>query len=229
MVSNVKSTISDIKTFVEILFNLRNELVFKLPNLLHPSVPISNSENDNIVIFQNSQHEIKQFDQYQLCIKLGIIEDATDIAGNRGYYLTNEGVRLNYALINYALDFLENKNYKLMYTPHFIDKKYMKNICQLTEFEETLYQIDKSDNYLIATSEQSLTAYFSGKKFIDTPVKICGISTCYRKEAKESAMWLRIMLRTNEGELKEQLEKLCGEAIELKKIFSAIINKSGDS
>lgn len=63
---------------------------------------------------------------------------------------------------------------------------------------------------------------FSKKDFIYR-VKIC------RKEAKESAMWLRIMLRTNEGELKEQLEKLCGEAIELKKIFSAIINKSGDS
>ena len=63
---------------------------------------------------------------------------------------------------------------------------------------------------------------FSKKDFIYR-VKIC------RKEAKESAMWLRIMLRTNEGELKEQLEKLCGEAIELKKIFSAIINTSGDS
>lgn len=53
--------------------------------------------------------------------------------------------------------------------------------------------------------------------------KIC------RKEAKESAMWLRILLRTNEGELKEQLKKLHNEAVELKKIFSSIINKSSAS
>ena len=40
-------------------------------------------------------------------------------------------------------------------------------------------------------------------------------------------MWLRILLRTNTGDSVEELKRLCDEAIELKKIFSAIINKSG--
>lgn len=52
-------------------------------------------------------------------------------------------------------------------------------------------------------------------------IKIC------RKEAKETALWFRIMRKTNTPEYTEQIEKFYNEAIELKKIFSAIINKSG--
>jgi seryl-tRNA synthetase len=179
----LKTIINKKEISVPKLFEERNDLVFKIPNLLHESVPVFKSEQNNVVLFDNCNRESKRYDQYELCQKLGIIEDGSDIAGNRGYFLTNEGVRLNYALINYALEFLENKKYKLMYTPHFIEKKHMKNICQLSEFEETLYEIKGSDHYLIATSEQPMTTYFTKTKLNELPVMLCGISTCYRKEA----------------------------------------------
>jgi seryl-tRNA synthetase len=86
-------------------------------------------------------------------------------------------------LINYALDFLEQKSYKLMYTPHFMKHEKISQVCQLSEFEETLYKIQDSDLYLIATSEQPMTAYFADKQVSNLPIKMCGISTCYRKEA----------------------------------------------
>jgi four helix bundle protein len=53
-------------------------------------------------------------------------------------------------------------------------------------------------------------------------MKIC------RKEAKETAMWFRVMHKTNEPKDIKQIEAFCSEATELKKIFSAIINKSGE-
>lgn len=206
------------------LFDDRNKLVAVIPNLLHPSVPIFMSEENNTVLFNNSLCETKKFDQYELCKKLGIIEDASDISGNRGYFLTNEGVRLNYALINYALDFLEKKGYKLMYTPHFVEKKHMKNICQLSEFDETLYELKDSDHYLIATSEQPMTTYFSKTKLNKLPVMLCGISTCYRKETGSHGKDTLGIFRVHQF---EKIEQFCvSSADESWELMEKMINNS---
>ena len=191
------------------LFKTRNNLVSNIPNILHPNVPISESEENNIILFCNSSQQTKKFDQYELCCKLQIVEDGSDISGNRGYFLVKEGVRLNYALLNYALDFLEQKKYKLMTTPHFIAEKHIKNICQLADFADTLYSVceskdDYAQNYLIATSEQPITAYFTQKKLMDLPIKIGGISSCYRREAGRSGKDTLGIFRVHQFEKVEQ-------------------------
>lgn len=203
----VKSQTSVQKKVVDELFNKRNDLVYKVPNLLHDSVYVSKDEASNIILFNNKKDrstEFKMLGQYELCMKLGIIEDGSDIAGNRGYFLVNEGVRLNYALLNYALDFLESKDYKLMYTPHFVTKDKMKNICQLSEFNDTLYEVKDQDLFLIATSEQPLTAYFTDKRLKDLPEKLCGISTCYRKETGSHGKDTNGIFRVHQFEKVEQ-------------------------
>lgn len=189
------------------LFVVRNEYVFKLPNLLDDRVIISNNEEYNpclkTYIHDSTQTQNLPFDQYQLCLKLGIIEDASMIAGNRGYFLTGAGVRLNYALINYALDFVSKKGYKLMYTPHFMNKSNMSNVCQLSEFEESLYEL-KDDKFLIATSEQPLTSYFENKTVTGLPLKLAGMSTCYRKEAASHGKDTLGIFRVHQFEKVEQ-------------------------
>lgn len=190
------------------LFCQRNELVKKLPNLLNKSVPIFESEDNNQIIKVHNSfdttHDTGLFDQYELCTKLKIIEDAGEIAGNRGYFLVNEGVRLNYALLNYALDFLEQKGYKLMCAPHFMKKEKIEQVCQLSEFEETLYKIEDSDLFLIATSEQPMTSYFSNKHIDQLPIKMCGISSCYRKEAGKHGKDTLGIFRVHQFEKVEQ-------------------------
>lgn len=204
-----------LETKEKILLKSRNSFVNKLPNLLHESVPIFESEQDNKIIklynspsnseFNKNGSE-KLLNQYELCCKLNIIEDASMIAGNRGYFLVNEGVRLNYALINYALDFLEQKSYKLMYTPHFMKKEKIQQVCQLSEFEETLYKLEDSDLFLIATSEQPITTYFESKKLDNLPVKICGVSSCYRKEAGKHGADTLGIFRVHQF---EKIEQFC--------------------
>jgi len=204
---HTKLCITAQQKIVDELFDERNQMVFKVPNLLHDVVPISKDEINNVVLFNNKVDECSKFKllgQYELCLRLGIIEDGTDIAGNRGYFLVNEGVRLNYALINYALDFLQEKGYKLMYTPHFVKKDKMKNICQLSEFNETLYELKDEDLFLIATSEQPLTSYFTNRKLKILPEKLCGISTCYRKEAGKHGKDTNGIFRVHQFEKVEQ-------------------------
>jgi seryl-tRNA synthetase len=62
------------------------------------------------------------------------------IAGHRGYFLTNDGIDLNQALISYGLDFLRKKGYKKVMPPFFMNKDQMAKTAQLDEFDEALYK-----------------------------------------------------------------------------------------
>jgi len=103
--------------------------------------------------------------------------------------LTNDGVDLNLALITYGLNFLRTKNYKKIQTPYFMKKDVMARTAQLSQFDEELYKVvgDGDDKYLIATSEQPISAFHANEWFDrpaeDLPLKYAGFSTCFRKEA----------------------------------------------
>ncbi|KNC98609.1 serine-tRNA ligase [Spizellomyces punctatus DAOM BR117] len=120
----------------------------------------------------------------------------TNVAGHRGYFLTGPGVDLNLALIHYGLDFLEKRGYTKLWTPYFMKKDLMSKTAQLEEFDEALYkvgegssqsEVDGDEKYLIATSEQPISAFHAGEWFTEPekelPKKYAGQSTCFRKEA----------------------------------------------
>lgn len=100
------------------------------------------------------------------------LERGANISGHRGYYLTGPGVRLNQALINYGLDFLEKRNFGLIQPPFFMNRDIMGKTAQLEEFDEALYKVegDGADKYLIATSEQPISAYHMNEWF-ESPAK----------------------------------------------------------
>jgi hypothetical protein len=64
-----------------------------------------------------------------------------DVAGGRGYYLKDEGVLLNLALINFGLAFLRKRGFNPMQTPFFMRKETMGKCAQLAQFDEELYKV----------------------------------------------------------------------------------------
>jgi seryl-tRNA synthetase len=72
-------------------------------------------------------------------------ERGAKIAGHRGFFLTNDGVDLNQALINYGLDFLRGKGYKKVMTPFMMRKNMMAKTAQLDQFDEELYNVSSSN------------------------------------------------------------------------------------
>ena len=109
------------------------------------------------------------------------------IAGHRGFFLTNDGLDLNQALINYGLQFLRERGYKKIQTPFMMRKDMMAKTAQLDQFDEELYHVggDEDDKYLIATSEQPISAMHADERMEpkELPIKYAGYSTCFRKEA----------------------------------------------
>ncbi len=190
----------------------RDQLILLLGNMLHADVPVCKNEDGNVVVCENNNNNKdlpdKKYDHNDLCKMLDCVdsEAGIKIAGNRGYFLTGCGVKLNLALINYAMDFLEKRNYKLISTPHTVNKDFMSQITQLSDYEDTLYKLEGTDKYLIATSEQPLTAYFSDKHFHtkELPIKVAGLSSCYRKETGAHGKQTRGIYRVHQFEKVEQ-------------------------
>lgn len=104
-------------------------------------------------------------------------ERGVKVVGHRGYCLTGYGLFLNLALVNYGLEFLWNKGYKPNQPPHFMLKDLMAKTAQLEQFDLELYKVtegdDKStDKYLIATSEQPLSALHDSEWLQDKDLPI---------------------------------------------------------
>lgn len=189
----------------------RDDILKKIGNLVHDSVPISDNEDLNAIVRADGldrvlpADKIKEFktvkelddvvakvpgklSHVDLVPMLGIAdwEKGSATAGNRGYYLVGDGVLLNQALINYGMTFLSAKGYVPLQTPFFMQKEAMAAVAQLAQFDDELYKVsgEGEDKYLIATSEQPIAAWHRNLWIDpkDLPKKYCGYSTCFRKE-----------------------------------------------
>ena len=113
------------------------------------------------------------------------LERASKISGSRFYFLKNSLVRMNYALIAFALDYISKKGYAMLQPPYLMNRKPMSGAVILSDFEEVIYKIEDQDLYLIGTSEHALAAMHSEEIFSkeDLPRKYVSVSPCFRKEA----------------------------------------------
>jgi len=166
------------------------KLASTIPNLIHDSVPIGidDSSNKEIKKWGNiPKFDFKIKDHIDISEDLDLVdlERAAKVAGARFYYLKNDLVRLNQALIHFGLDFLTEKGYSLVQPPYMINRESMEGAVIAEDFEEVIYKVQEEDLYMIGTSEHAMAAMHSkeiieGKKI---PMKYAGVSPCFRKEA----------------------------------------------
>jgi seryl-tRNA synthetase len=196
------------KTTVESKFK---DLMMMLPNLVDKSVPIGNNETDNLVIKQkeiNKNLRFKPRDHVDISTKLGLIdlERAAKISGARFYFLKNQLVMMNQALIHFALKFLSEKGYTLAQPPYMIRRGAMEGAVILEDFEDVIYKIENDDLYLIGTSEHAIASMhmdeiLDGKRL---PIRYAGISPCFRKEAGAHGKDMKGIFRVHQFEKVEQ-------------------------
>ncbi|KAI5180114.1 seryl-tRNA synthetase [Nematocida sp. AWRm80] len=191
-----------------------NALASEIGNILDPAVFYSANEEENPVVFETGKRP-KEYTptnilSYDIVLeKLGAVdtERGAKIAGHRGYFLKDWGVILAQSLSRYGMDFLRAKGYSLLQPPYFMHKEVMSKTAQLSDFDEQLYKVEGStDMYLIATSEQPISAMHSEEwiKESDVPIRYCGHSTCFRKEAGAHGKDNRGIFRVHQFEKIEQ-------------------------
>ncbi|HZA07657.1 MAG TPA: serine--tRNA ligase [Nitrososphaeraceae archaeon] len=197
------------KATIELKFR---RLVMMLPNIIDKSVPIGNNETDNLVIKREEDGKkrfgFKPKDHIDIATNLDLIdlERASKISGSRFYFLKNELVMMNQALIHFALDFLSEKGYILAQPPYMIKKNAMEGAVILGDFEDVIYKVEGEDLYMIGTSEHAMASMhmdeiLDGKKL---PIRYAGISPCFRKEAGAHGKDMKGIFRVHQFEKVEQ-------------------------
>ncbi len=187
------------------------KLALTIPNLVDESVPIGKDDAANKEIKKWGkipQFDFKVKDHIDISQSLDLVdlERAAKVAGARFYYLKNDLVKLNQALIQYALDFLSEKNYTPIQTPYLINRASMEGAIIAQDFENMIYKVENDDLYLIGTSEHAIASMHSdeileGKSL---PLRYVGLSPCFRKEAGAHGRDQKGIFRVHQFEKVEQ-------------------------
>jgi seryl-tRNA synthetase len=163
-----------------------------IPNMSHPAAPVGSDESANTEL-RRGKHDLPQFDfppldHVQLGEKLQLLdfEGGARTSGHGFYFLKNEAVLLELALQRYALDVLLAEGFTPLVTPDLARNEILEGVGYIPRGPETqIYSITDTDLSLIATAEITLGGLFSGQVLAheQLPMKLCGISHCYRTEA----------------------------------------------
>lgn len=186
-------------------------LLLRIPNLLHESVPYGRNENDNVVIRvwgEPPKFGFKPAGHIEILTRLGLIEAerAAKVAGRGFYYLKGPLVLLDLALIRFAIDFMVEKGFTLVEPPFMMHRKPYEGVTDLQSFEDVLYKVEGEDLYLIATSEHPMAAMYMNETILeeDLPILLVGVSPNFRKEVGTHGKYTKGLFRMHQFNKVEQ-------------------------
>ncbi len=179
--------------------------LMRLPNILHESVPYGKDETENVVVKKVGTPRILDFElknHGELAAENGWadFERATKTSGAGFYFLKGNLTLLDLALQRFALDTIIAKGYTPIIPPYMMNRKSYEEVTDLGDFEKVMYKIENDDAYLIATAEHPMAAMYQDEIFEekDLPLKMVGISPCFRREIGAHGLDSRGLFRVHQ-------------------------------
>lgn len=176
-----------------------------IPNPALPSVPDGTSEAQNSILREWGERRTFSFTplhHLELGEKLGILDvrRAAKVSGSRFAYILGDGVRLQFALLQYAMQFLEEHSFQLVLPPVLAREEIIQAMGYLPEAEEDMFALERDGLRLAATSEQTLGPYFKGEIIPEEslPIRLMGYSTCFRREAGSHGKDVKGIMRVHQ-------------------------------
>jgi seryl-tRNA synthetase len=217
---------------------LRDEQL-KIPNMTHPDAPIGKDDSENVEIRRWGDPPDFGFepkDHVELGDSLGIIDfDAgAKVAGSKFYFLRGDAVLLELALIRYAMDILVERGYQPTITPDLARDEMLVGTGFIPRGPETqIYSVEDSDLSLVATAEITLAGTLADEILDedDLPIRLAGLSHCFRTEAGSHGRASRGLYRVHQFTkvemfaftTPEQSEALHNEMVEIEEyIFQGL-------
>ena len=187
------------------------EILMKLPNMLHETVPYGLDDTDNIELRKVGARPLFNFDaksHSEIATDLSILdlERAAKVSGAGFYYLRNELALLDYAIMQYATNHLIKKGFVLIEPPYMIRRKPYEGVTDLADFESVMYKIEGEDLYLIATSEHAMGSMLMDEVINaeELPLRFCGVSPCFRREIGTHGKYTKGLFRVHQFNKIEQ-------------------------
>lgn len=198
----IKEIDEEIRELDQKIYNI----MLRIPNIPHDTVPIGETEDDNLVIknwgdkpnfnFQPKTH-------FEIAENLGILdfENASKVTGSRFVFYKGLGARLERALISFMLDLHTVKHgYEEIIPPYMVNKESMIGTGQLPKFEEDAFKVKDTDYYLIPTAEVPVTNLHRDQILdaTDLPKYYAAYSACFRSEAGSAGRDTRGLIRQHQ-------------------------------
>ncbi|WP_342580687.1 serine--tRNA ligase [Ureibacillus sp. FSL W7-1570] len=182
------------------------DMMMRLPNLPHESVPIGESEDDNVVEY--TWGDVPKFDfevkpHWDLATDLGIIdfERAAKVTGSRFVFYRGLGAKLERALANFMLDLhVEEHGYEEMLPPVIVNRDSLLGTGQLPKFEEDVFKLAETDYFMIPTAEVPVTNFYRDEILSADmlPKAFAAYSACFRSEAGSAGRDTRGLIRQHQ-------------------------------
>jgi len=167
-----------------------NGALMRIPNMLHESVPTGKDEAESMTV--RTWGKLPDFgfepkDHIDLLTALDMVdmERGAKVAGARFFFMKGDAVKLEHAIMQFALDSLRAKGYTAVEPPFMLNRESYEGVVNLEDFGPVIYKIEGEDLHLIATSEHPLVSMHLDE-ILDAPrlpLRYCGFSPCFRVEA----------------------------------------------
>ena len=188
------------------------EIMMRIPNMIHESVPIGKNDTENVEIQKYGEPFVPDYEiPYHTDIMERLngidLDSARRVAGNGFYYLIGDIARLHSAVISYARDFMINKGFTYCVPPFMIRSDVVTGVMSFEEMDAMMYKIEGEDLYLIGTSEHSMIGKFKGQILpkAELPYTMTSYSPCFRKEKGAHGIEERGVYRIHQFEKQEMI------------------------
>ncbi|MFH0892287.1 MAG: serine--tRNA ligase [Candidatus Falkowbacteria bacterium] len=201
----LKEGVAQTETELKAVEEQYEDIMVKVPTIPSKDVPVGKDDSENVEIYREGEptkfdFEPKSHMELARDLDLFDLERGAKVAGYRGYYVKNEAVSLQMALMLFALEKLIGKGFTPMIPPtlvkefalfgsgYFSGRKFNPEVDEIYKIANEEVESDgkknKEDKFLVGTAEPSLLAYFANETLEEKnlPIKVCGFSQCYRSE-----------------------------------------------
>lgn len=204
-VDNNKAALNDLLETQRCCEEALDAIIMRIPNLPDANVPDGADEDDNIEIKKVLTPPTFAFtpkEHWELAEANGWIdfERGVKLAKSRFSVVLGMGARLERALINFMLDFNRERGFMEVSVPMLVNRRALEGTGQLPKFEEDLFKVEEEELFLIPTAEVPITNLYQDEILSATelPIKMCGYTSCFRKEAGSGGRDVRGMIRQHQ-------------------------------
>ena len=186
-----REKIAEIEKELKLIENELRTVLLTIPNMSHPAAPVGTTAQDNKVLHRWGEPRRFDFpakDHVALAEELDLVdfEAGSKVAGQKFYFLKNDAVLLELALVQYAMGVLIREGYTPIITPDVARNEVLEGIGFIPRGPETqIYSLENTDLCLIATAEITLGGMHQDQILdeLQLPIKYVGLSHCFRTEA----------------------------------------------
>ncbi len=249
---DVKRKIKELEAELSQLEEEIDRIRYEIPNIPHESVPIGESDADNVEVRRWGEPKLTSKDvlpHWEVGERLGILdfERSAKLSGSRFVILKGAGSLLERALINFMLDLHTRKHgYTEIWPPYLVKREIATATGHLPKFEEDMYHCEKDDLFLIPTAELALVGLHAGETLSEDmlPLYYTAYTACFRREAGSAGRDTRGLIRRHQFDKVElvkitkpedsydELEKLVADAEEVLRLlglpYRVVVLSTGD-